>query len=144
MTGLRVLRAATRAPAAGYRGGRVLAGQYLRIAGAGNRRLDTDFGWLGGRDRSDLARSRADLRDVAATERLFDRRLLGLRFPPPTEAAARILVQVNQARASLAAGAAGLAQLRAYRSQLTAANGPVEQAVGVIRSQLGLPPPSTS
>jgi hypothetical protein len=60
---------------------------------------------------------------------------------------ARLLVLANQARAKLTAAAAGslsLPQLQAYRRQLTAANGPVEEAVGVLRSQLGLPPADTS
>ena len=60
---------------------------------------------------------------------------------------ARVLVLSNQARAQLTTAAAGslsLPQLQACRRQLTAANGPVEEAVGVIRSQLGLPPPDTS
>ena len=53
----------------------------------------------------------------------------------------------NQARSKLTeagASSVSLAQLRAYERQLTAANGPVEEAVGVIRSRLGLPRPDTS
>ena len=52
-----------------------------------------------------------------------------------------------QARAALtatAAAATSLRQLRSYQPRLDAANGPVEEAVRVIRSQLGLPPPDTS
>jgi hypothetical protein len=37
-----------------------------------------------------------------------------------------------------------LRQLNGYQPRLDAANEPVEQAVTVIRSQLGLPPPDTS
>ena len=44
---------------------------------------------------------------------------------------------------SPAAGSASLSQLQAFERQLTAANGPVEDAVIVLRSQLGLPPPDT-
>jgi hypothetical protein len=138
---------AARATAAAYPARQVLAKQYLVIAVAGNRRLDVDFGRLDGRDRSDLARSEADLRDIAATERLFDRQLLILRFPPATEAVAQTLVKVNQARADLTVaitGVAGLAQLRAYQTELTLANVPVEQEVSVIRAHLGLPPPDAS
>jgi hypothetical protein len=138
--------AAHASPAAGS-GRQALAASYLAIAVAGNRRLDIDFGWLDGRDRSDLAAARADLRDAAATERLFDQRLAGIAFPAGTEMIARLLVLSNQARAQLTTAAAGslsLPQLQAYRRQLTAANGPVEEAVSVIRSQLGLPPADTS
>jgi hypothetical protein len=137
-------------PAAGIAAGpgrRALAARYLAIAVAGNRRLDIDFGRLDGRDRSDLAAARADLRDAAATERLFDQRLARIAFPAGTEMIARLLVLSNQARAQLTTAAAGslsLPQLQAYRRQLAAANGPVEEAVGVIRSQLGLPPADTS
>ncbi len=126
---------------------RALAAEYLVIAGAGNRRLDSDFDPLEARDRNDLVRARADLRDAAATEGLFDRRLLRIPFPAETERVARDLYRVNQARARLTAAAAAstsLAQLHAYEPRLDAANRPVEQAVRTIRRQLGLPPPSTS
>ncbi len=143
--------AAAHAPAvAGYAVGsvrRVLAARYLAIAVAGNRRLEIDFDRLDGRDRSDLSAARADLRDAAATERLFDQRLARIAFPAGTEAIARLLILSNQARSKLteaAANSVSLAQLRAYERRLAAANGPVEEAVGVIRSQLGLPPPVTS
>ena len=50
----------------------------------------------------------------------------------------------NEARARLttaAAASTSLSQLHRYEPRLTAANQPVEEAVRVIRSQLGLPPP---
>jgi hypothetical protein len=134
-------------PSATGAGRLALGARYLAIAVAGNRRLETDFDRLDGRDRANLAAARADLRDIAATERLFDRRLASIVFPPATETAARLLVVVNESRARLtmeAAGAASLRQLQAYRRQLTAANGPVEDVVRVIRIQLGLPPAETS
>jgi hypothetical protein len=142
--------AARAAPAAGVAVGparQALAARYLAIAAAGNRRLEIDFDRLDGRDRSDLAAARADLRDAAATESLFDQRLAGIAFPAETEKIARLLVLSNQARSTLTAAAAGsvsVSQLQAYERQLAAANGPVEDAVIVIRSQLGLPPPETS
>jgi hypothetical protein len=127
---------------------RALAAQYLRIAQAGNRRLEIDFDGLRGPDRRDLAAARADLRDAAATERLFDRRLMAIAFPAATEAAARALFRLNQSRARLTAAAAAaatsLGQLRAYDRIVAAANAPVESAVRAIRRQLGLPPPETS
>jgi hypothetical protein len=120
--------------------------QYLAIAVAGNRHLEHDFDGLRA-DHGDLALARAYLRDAAATERLFDRRLLGLRLPASGEVIARQLVSANEARARLAdkaAASATLAELRGYEPRLTAANAPVEDAVRVIRSMLGLPPPETS
>jgi hypothetical protein len=143
--------AAPHSPAAGQHqaslGVHAAAVRYLAIAGAGNRRLDTDVNRLDGPDRNSLQAAAADLRDVAATERLFDRRLLAIAFPAAAEQTVRLLYQVNQARASLttvAGRSASLRQLRLFQRRLRAANGPVEQAVRVIRSQLGLPPPQTS
>jgi hypothetical protein len=117
------------------------------IARAGNRRLNADFDPLEQRDRNDLVRAKADLRDAAATERLFDRRLLRIVFPSETERVAHDLYRVNQARARLTAAAAAstsLRRLHAYQPRLDAANRPVEQAVRTIREQLGLPPPPAS
>ena len=126
---------------------RVLAARYLLLARAGNRRLEADFDPLEGRDRDHLAAAQADLRDAASTERLFDRRLRGIKFPPKTERVARELYRINEDRAKLTATAAvstSLRRLHAYEPRLDAANGPVEQAVKTIRRQLDLPPPSTS
>jgi len=123
------------------------AARYLAIAVAGNRRLEIDFDRLDGPDRSRLSAADADLRDVAATEHLFDRRLLAIAFPPATEQVVRVLFTVNESRARLtllAARSQSLAQLRSYHRRLAAANDPVEAAVRVIRRQLGLPPPETS
>ena len=125
---------------------KMAARSYLAIARPANRRLETDFDGLE-EDGSNLAAAQADLRDAAATEREFDRRLLALKLPPATEAVARRLVTVNEARARLATAAAAstsLSQIHGYQPRLTAANKPVEDAVRVIRRQLGLPPPETS
>ncbi len=124
------------------------AAQYVVIARAGNERLEDDFDPLEDRDRNNVAAARADLRDAAATERLFDRRLLRISFPAGTERVARRLYRINQARAKLTAAVAGVSttlhRLHAYERVLDEANGPVEQAVEAIRRQLRLPPPSTS
>ena len=125
---------------------KMAARSYLAIALPANRRLETDFDGLDDH-RSDLAAAQADLRDAAATERRFDRRLLALELPAATETVARLLVTTNEARARLttaAAASTSLSQLHRYEPRLTAANQPVEEAVRVIRSQLGLPPPETS
>ena len=135
-----------RAPTAIQR--RVLAARYLAIAQPANRMLDHDFdGQRDAEQRGDLAAADADLRAAAATERAFDHRLIALTFPPPAEPFARLLYQVNQARAALTATAAtamSLTQLHGVQPRLDAANGPVEEAVQVIRDQLDLPPPDTS
>ena len=122
------------------------ARSYLAIARPANRRLETDFDGLDDH-RNDLAAATADLRDAAATERQFDRRLLALKLPAATETVAHLLVTANEARARLttaAAASTSLSQLHRYQPRLTVANTPVEEAVRALRSQLGLPPPETS
>jgi hypothetical protein len=136
----------TSAPATGA-ALRASAARYLVIAEAGNRRLEADLDPLERRDRDSLARAQADLRDAAATERLFDRRLLRIAFPPAIEPVARELWRVNEARATLttaAAASSSLHQLQGYEPRLKAANRPVEGAVRTIRHDLGLPPPTLS
>ena len=126
---------------------RTLAAKYLAIAQPANRQLDHDFDGLKDRENTDLAAAEADLRNAAATERQFDRQLIAITFPPRTEQITRLLFEVNQARAALtgtASAATSLRQLHGYQQRLDAANEPVEEAVTVIRSQLGLPPPDTS
>jgi hypothetical protein len=126
---------------------KALAARYLAVAQAGNKRLEVEFDRLREGDRIRLAAAHRDLREIAATERLFDRRLLSLPFHAASERIARFLYWVNQARASMTAAAASspsLARLHADERRLTEANKPVEQAVAILRSQLGLPPPETS
>jgi hypothetical protein len=126
---------------------RALAARYLAIARPANHQLDHEFDGLKDNENSNLSAAQADLRAAAATERRFDRQLIAVTFPSQTEPIVRLLYRVNQARAALtstAAGATSLRQLRGYQRRLDAANGPVEDAVQVIRSQLGLPPPDTS
>jgi hypothetical protein len=126
---------------------RALAEDYVAIADSGNRRLDHDFDPLEDRDANNLTRARADPADAAATERLFDRRLLAIRFPAATEEIARDLYRINQKRGTLtvaAAAATSLSGLHSYEPVLDAANVPVEDAVKAIRRRLGLPPPESS
>jgi hypothetical protein len=126
---------------------RLLAEDYVAIANLGNRRLDHDFDPLEDRDANNLTRARADLADAAATERLFDRRLLTIRFPAATASLARELYRINQERATLtvaAAAATSLAALHSYEPVLDAANVPVEDVVKAIRRRLDLPPPESS
>ena len=127
---------------------KAMANRYMAIARPANRELDHEFdGFDDHMKDGDLAAARADLRAAVVTERRFDRQLIGLSFPPRTEPFVRLLYRVNQARATLtstAAGAASLDELRGYQRRLDAANEPVEDAVRVIRAQLGLPPPDTS
>jgi hypothetical protein len=122
------------------------AARYLAIANAGNRSLNHYFDRFEGPDRDHLARARSDLRHIAATERLFDRRLSRISFPGRAQRIARSLYKRNQKRAALTARAARSASLRELRDlsrQLNAANAPVERAVRALRRRLGLPPPPT-
>ncbi|MGH3161668.1 MAG: hypothetical protein ACRDPF_18925 [Streptosporangiaceae bacterium] len=125
-----------------------MAARYMAIARPANRELDHEFDGFGDHLKDgDLAAARADLRAAVVTERRFDRQLIGLSFPPRTEPFVRLLYRVNQARAGLTSTAAdvtSLHELRGYQRRLDAANEPVEDAVRVIRGQLGLPPPDTS
>lgn len=125
-----------------------MAARYMAIARPANRELDHEFdGFDDHMKDGDLAAARADLRAAAVTERRFDRQLTGLSFPPRAEPFVRLLYRANQARAALtstAAGATSLRELRGYQRRLDAANEPVEDAVRIIRGQLGLPPPDTS
>jgi hypothetical protein len=124
--------------------GRAPAARYLAIAKAGNRRLGHDFDRLEGPDRNHLARSRADLRDIAAAEHLFDRRLGRIPFGQRLARVAHALYESNQKRAALttkAAGSTSLRELHEYERRLNAANRPVERAVRTLRRALGLPPP---
>jgi hypothetical protein len=133
------------APTAAER--RALAARYLAIAQPANRQLDRAFNGLAASENNDLAAAEADLRSAAVTERRFDRQLITITFPPETEPIVRLLFDVNEARAALteaAAASVSLRQLHGYQPRLDAANQPVEDAVKVIRSQLGLPPPETS
>jgi hypothetical protein len=123
------------------------AARYLAIAKPANRQLDHDFDGLEDNEDTHLAIAEADLRAAAATERLFDHRLLGITFPVRTEVFVRLLITINQSRAKLtakAAAATSLSRLHGYEQRLDAANEPVEEAVQVIRSQLGLPAADTS
>jgi len=125
-----------------------IAARYMAIARPANRELDHVFDGFDDHIKAgDLAAARADLRAAVVTERRFDRQLIALSFSPRTEPFVRLLYRVNQARAALTsttAGATSLQQLRGYAKPLDAANEPVEDAVRVIRGQLGLPPPDTS
>lgn len=120
------------------------AAQYLAIARAGNRHLDRDFDRL--EDHDHLPEARADLRDAATTEHLFDRRLRRIAFPRDAARIARHLYRVNQSRATLttkAAASTSVHRLHHYLPLLNAANEPVERDVKSLRHHLGLPPPPT-
>jgi hypothetical protein len=124
-----------------------LAGRYLTIAQAGNRRLEKDLGRLEDRGRIRLTTARAALADAAATERQFDQRLSLIEFGAPIEPIASLLYHLNQARARVTAAAARsstLWELRMWLRRLDRENAAVEEAVRILRSQLGLRPPETS
>jgi hypothetical protein len=140
--------ATPRHPAATTAGLRAMAATYLAIAQPANRELDHEFDGFDDQVKDGgLAAAQADLRAVATTERRFDRQLIAIPLPPRTEPFVRLLYRANQTRAGLtstAAAATSLRELHGYQRRLDAANAPVEDAVLVIRDQLGLPPPDTS
>ncbi|WP_042431607.1 hypothetical protein [Streptacidiphilus anmyonensis] len=122
------------------------ASSYLAITTPANHRLDTDFDRFDGPDHADLAAARADLRDIAVTERAFDHDLARLALPAAAASWAHTLASTNEARAQLtsrAANSTSLARLNDLRPALTSANAPVERAVTALRADLGLPPPDT-
>jgi hypothetical protein len=124
-----------------------LAEQYLKIAKPANHLLDVDNDGYGDNEHDDLAAARQDLRGEIATERMFDRQLLAIRFPEPVETVVRRLVTTNNARIALTsrqARSTSLAQLRSFDKRHAAADAGLEDEVRVIRVLLRLPPPSTS
>ncbi len=139
---------ASQSPAAATAELTAMAARYMAIARPANRELDHGFDGFDDHIKDgDLAAARADLRAAVVTERRFDRQLIALSFPPRTEPFVRLLYRVNQERAELTSTAAGVTSLRDLRGcqrRLDAANEPVEDAVRIIRAQLGLPPPDAS
>jgi hypothetical protein len=122
------------------------AAAYLAIATPANEQLDQAFDALDGRDRDRTAASVRDLRAIAGVERSFDRKLRTLSAPADAQATVRALVALNEYRATLTmkvASSSGLAQLKALKPNLSAANDPVEQQVRSLRTELELPPPDT-
>ena len=125
-----------------------LAARYLAIAKPANHRLDVQVdGYRDAERDGDLAKARADLRAQVATERGFDRQLLGIRFPDYIAMTARALVRANERRIALTlrqARAMSLSGVRALDRRHQAADAAVEAQVRLIRQFLALPPPATS
>ena len=132
---------------AGGTGTKELAAAYMAIARPANHRLEIEVNSYNDHARHYLARAEADLREEAATERWFDRRLLKIAFPSAIAAAARALVRVNDQRIALTteqARAMTVAALLAFNARHRAADAAVEAQVRIIRKQLDLPPPGNS
>jgi hypothetical protein len=126
---------------------RALAAGYMAIARPANHRLDIAVEAYADNAHRDLAATAAALRFEAATERLFDRRLAAITFPPAIAATASALISVNEIRARLTeqqARARSIAALLSFAGDHNMADAQVEAQVRVIRAQLGLPPPSSS
>lgn len=124
-----------------------LAAAYMAVAVPANHRLDKEVDSYNHHARDDLAIARTDLREEAATERWFDRRLLKIAFPPAIAATADALVRVNNKRIALTteqARAMTISELLAFNARHRAADAAVEIQVRIIRRQLGLPPPDNS
>jgi hypothetical protein len=119
----------------------------MTIALPANHRLDKEVDSYNDHARRDLAVAEADLRQEAATERWFDRRLLKIAFRAPIAATARALVRVNNQRIALTteqSRARTVSELLAFNARHRAADAAVEVQVRLIRKQLGLPPPENS
>lgn len=131
----------------GGSGKKALAAAYMAIARPANHRLDKEVDSYKDHARGDLAIAEADLREEAATERWFDRRLLKIAFPSAIAATARALVRVNDQRIALTirqARAMTISELLAFNAGHRAADAAVEVLVRIIRKQLGLPPPDNA
>jgi hypothetical protein len=126
---------------------RSLGADYLAIAEPANHRLDVEVDAYADNAHRHLAAAENALRAEAATERHFDRQLAAISFPPAIEVTARALIRVNEIRARLTvkqAAARSIPALLSFTTTHNAANAELEAQVRVIRSELGLPPPSTS
>lgn len=126
---------------------KTLAAAYMAIAQPANHHLDKEVDSYNDHAQDNLAIARADLREEAATERWFDRRLLKIAFPAAIAATARALVRVNDRRIALTtrqAQAVTVSELLAFNARHRAADAAVEVQVRIIRKQLGLPPPDNS
>jgi hypothetical protein len=126
---------------------KALAAQYLTIARPANHRLDAENDGYGDHEKDDLPAAKRDLRAELATERLFDRQLLQIKFPPQIAPTARALVRSNLVRIALTTSQAqstSLPRLRSFDRRHKAADAALEDQVRIIRRQLGLPPPATS
>lgn len=131
----------------GGNGKKALAAAYMAIAAPANHRLDKEVDSYNDHARDDLAIAETDLREEAATERWFDRRLLKIAFPSAIAATADALVRVNNKRIALTteqARAMTISELLAFNARHRAADAAVEVQVRIIRRQLGLPPPDNS
>lgn len=139
--------AQARSGARGGNGTKALAAAYMAIALPANHRLEKEVDSYNAHARRDLAVAEADLRQEAATERWFDRRLLKIAFRPTIAATARALVRVNNQRIALTteqSRAMTVSELLAFNARHRAADAAVEVQVRLIRKQLGLPPPENS
>jgi len=126
---------------------RALAAEYLAIARPANHRLDVAVEAYADHAHHNLAAAEAALRFEAATERLFDRQLAAITFPPAIAATASALIRVNEIRARMTerqARARSIPALLSFDVGHKMADAQVEAQVKVIRAQLGLPPPSSS
>jgi hypothetical protein len=126
---------------------RALAAEYMAIARPANHRLDIAVDGYADHAHHDLAVAEAALRSEAATERMFDRQLAAITFPPAIAATASALIRVNEIRARLTeqqARARSIPALLSFDADHKMADAQVEAQVRVIRAQLGLPPPESS
>jgi hypothetical protein len=140
-------QAQPRQPTSDSHSGRSAKARYLEIANEANRKIGPLMDKLPRLMRTNIAGADADMWSIAASERLFDRRLLRITFPPDIQPIATQLYVANQSRAAITANladAVSFQELRYDKLRLAEANAPLEDAVRAIRKKLGLPPPSSS
>ena len=126
---------------------RALAAEYLAIARPANHRLDVAVEAYADHAHHNLAAAERALRFEASTERMFDRQLAAITFPPAIAATSSALIRVNEIRARMTerqARARSIPALLSFAADHKMADAQVEAQVRVIRAQLGLPPPSNS
>jgi len=123
------------------------AHSYLAIADPSDRQLNVQEDRYADNERGNLAAAESDLRAEVAAERLFDKQLAAIKFPPAIEAIAQALIRSNQSRFRVTlrqARSRTLAQLQSLDSRRKAGDAAVEAQVALIRKALHLPPASTS
>jgi hypothetical protein len=124
-----------------------LARGYLAIATPSDKQLDAEEDAYAGNERDNLAAACKNLRQEVATERLFDKQLAAITFPPALESTARALIAANRKRFRMTerqARSTTLAQLQSLDARRKAGDAAVEVQVRLLRQQLHLPPPATS
>jgi hypothetical protein len=107
----------------------MLTGRYMRVTTPAIQQLSTDVAAYNANEGHHLAAAEAALTAQVTVENGLDTSLARFPFPPATIAAARALIQANQARAKLTAEQArssSLTQLRSFNDRVKVAGAAVQ------------------